>query len=122
MPANKGGGAYFYSRNAHVCALPDKVQLPDALLKGSLAAGCTAAVKLLEVTDSTIYFARDDDRGTDDHGLRAPDVKEDHRTAAEIWSDGRFFPNVYAIPRSNVSVIQFEQDTGSSETQSLARK
>jgi hypothetical protein len=51
------------------------------------------------MTDATLYVARSDDRGF------APAT--DKRSAAEIWSDGQFFPTVYGIPRTKILFVQY---------------
>jgi hypothetical protein len=103
IPADKGGGNYHFSRDARLCVTADAT-LP-ALLRDVKEANCSVTVKVLEITDTTVYAARSDDRGTDDTG-QGPG--SDGREAAEIWSDGQYFPAVYAISRNKIGFIQYQ--------------
>jgi hypothetical protein len=155
IPADKGGGNYFYRRDARVCVAPTEQtrpavntstlptdrtnppkkspaisadptksakssdpfltaptksdpiasMLPEALVDGMAAAGCSAPVKVIETTDSTLYVARSDDRG----GAPADDL----RSAPEIWTDGAFVPTIYAIAKSKVFLVEYNLQTPS---------
>jgi hypothetical protein len=70
--------------------------------------GCTVTLKVLEITDTTVYVARSDDGGTDDLGQRPT---EDHRQPAEIWSDGQYFPTIYALSRTKIAFLRYQLHT-----------
>jgi hypothetical protein len=107
IPADKGGGNFFYRRDAKVCvALTDLTKtgtstsiLPEALVDKGATSGCSVAVKVIEATDSTLYVARSDDRG----GALA----NDPRTAPEIWTDGEFVPTIYAIAKTRLAFVEY---------------
>jgi len=104
IPADKGGGNFRFSRDAQICLLADERIAPEiSIRRGDLA--CTVPVKILDITDLTFYVARTDDKGRNEKG-EIP--VSDQRGAPEIWSDGEYFPTVYAIPRSKSSFIQYD--------------
>lgn len=84
---------------------PITSMLPEALVDGMAAAGCSAPVKVIETTDSTLYVARSNDRGG------AP--PDDLRSAPEIWTDGAFVPTIYAIAKSKVFLVEYNLQTPS---------
>lgn len=90
---------------------PEKPALPEALVDLKSTQGCSVAVKVIESTESTLYVARSDDRGTAFDGRSAPE--EDCRSAPEIWTDGEFVPKIYALAKSKVSFVEinFQQPT-----------
>jgi hypothetical protein len=109
IPADKGGGNYHFSRDATICMLP-KGLLPPTLqsrvLSDSDNTSCSDVLKILEITDTTVYAALSSDQGENEDG-QIP--KDDNREAADIWNDGVYFPTIYAISRNKIAFIQYEQ-------------
>jgi len=103
IPADKGGGNFRFSRDARVCMMPDG-SVPQAL-RDVPGSSCSVDVKILEITDTTVYSTRADDPGINDLGQRP---NGDNREPAEIWSEGHYFPTVFAISRNRIAFIQYE--------------
>ena len=103
VPADKGGGDYSQSRDARVCFVPDKAWVPPGLtdVQGS-DNRCSVRVKVIENTDPMIYVARSDDKGSSD------ELSQVDPPAAEVWSEGKYFPKIFAIPRASVAFIEYE--------------
>jgi hypothetical protein len=97
IPADKGGGNFHFSRDAKICMFAEGM-LPTAIRDIS-DKSCSVQLKIIEITDTTTYVARNDDRGKNEMGNKP---KADDREAAEVWSDG-YFPDVYAISRLKIA-------------------
>jgi hypothetical protein len=102
IPADKGGGNFHFSRDAKICMFAEGM-LPTAIRDIS-DKSCSVQLKIIEITDTTTYVARNDDRGKNEMGNKP---KADDREAAEVWSDG-YFPDVYAISRLKIAYIEYK--------------
>lgn len=116
IPADKGGGNFRFSRDVQICMLAgEKVATEISVKREDLT--CTVPVKVLDITDSTLYVARKDDKG---HNESGESPLPNRQEAAEIWSDGEFFPTVYAIPRSKTAFVQYDIVNNQKWTQQVA--
>lgn len=90
IPAEKGGGNYFYARNAKLC-FPAGVKL-DAIkqvLAQSLVNDCSLPVKVIEATDSMLY------------------VTLSSNQKGESWADVENFPAIYSVQRSDLALFEY---------------
>lgn len=113
IPADKGGGNFRFSRDVQICMLSGEKLATELSVKLEDLT-CTVSVKVLDITDSTFYVARKDDMGRNEDGKSPP---SNGREPAETWSDGEFFPTVYAIPRSKTAFVKYDIATNAKQIQ-----
>jgi hypothetical protein len=111
VPSDKGGGSYSSARDALVCFVT-RQPLPVPLRADpSDAAACSAAVKVIDSSETVLYVARADDPGLDSNGKPPKEDKEDKRTAPQIWTEGRYLPTVYALNKGKVASVELKPRT-----------
>jgi len=106
IPVERGGGNYFYSEDAQLCFEdPSQSKPPQALPPELMVGPCSRPVKIIEASDSTLYIALPFDRGSNQQGNAAP--PQDKRSGPEIWAEGEYFPEIYAVRRDRLSYFKY---------------